>query len=83
MDNFASVDQRSDLIATDEVIQERTVFKMANKQLENMPRDDLKKIHFRAYAVGHFANDLCAACWFTYVLYYVKEVVGLSKYAVG
>jgi Na+/melibiose symporter-like transporter len=31
-----------------------------------------------AYAVGHFNNDLCAAAWFTYVLYYVTDVVKLD-----
>jgi hypothetical protein len=34
-----------------------------------------------AYAVGHFGNDLCAAAWFTYVLYFVKEVVKLDSVA--
>jgi hypothetical protein len=38
-------------------------------------RDALTKLSISAYAVGHFSNDLCAAAWFTYVLYYVKEVV--------
>lgn len=32
-----------------------------------------------AYAVGHFSNDLCAAAWFTYVLFFVKEVVKLDS----
>jgi Na+/melibiose symporter-like transporter len=43
-----------------------------------MKRDGLLKRHLRAYAIGHFNNDLCAAAWFTYVLYYVKDVVGLD-----
>jgi Na+/melibiose symporter-like transporter len=33
--------------------------------------------------VGHLSNDLCAAAWFTYVLYYIKEVVGLSATNAG
>lgn len=43
-----------------------------------MKRDALTKIHKAAYAVGHFANDLQAAVWFTYATYYVKEVIGLN-----
>ncbi len=38
----------------------------------------MQKIHVSAYAVGHLSNDLCAAAWFTYVLYYIQEVVKLS-----
>ena len=45
---------------------------------EKIQRDGLTKISIAGYAVSHFGNDLCAACWFTYVLYYVLEVVGLS-----
>jgi Na+/melibiose symporter-like transporter len=33
--------------------------------------------------VGHFNNDLCATAWFTYVLYYVKEVIRLSPSDAG
>ena len=50
---------------------------------DQIQRDGLSKIHFAAYAVGHFNNDLCAACWFTYVLYYVKDVVKLPDYISG
>jgi Na+/melibiose symporter-like transporter len=38
----------------------------------------LGSIEIAAYAVGHFSNDLCAAAWFTYVLFFVKEVVKLD-----
>lgn len=50
---------------------------------DQIKRDGLTKINYAAYAVGHFCNDLCAACWFTYVLYYVKDVVHLSDYVAG
>ena len=50
---------------------------------EAIKRDGLTNRHFAAYAVGHFCNDLCAAAWFTYVLYYVKEVVHLEDYIAG
>jgi Na+/melibiose symporter-like transporter len=48
-----------------------------------MKRDGLQRRHLSAYAVGHFSNDLCAAAWFTYVLYYVKDVVGLDSTVSG
>lgn len=48
-----------------------------------MKRDALTKISKSAYAVSHFSNDLCAAVWFTYVLYYVKEVIGLDDVISG
>ena len=44
-----------------------------------MARDGIGRIQFAAYSVGHFSNDLCAAAWFTYVLYFVKNVAGLSS----
>ena len=44
----------------------------------DIKRDALENIHISAYAVGHLSNDLCAAAWFTYVLYYIQEVVQLS-----
>jgi len=48
-----------------------------------MKRDALTKFSVAGYAVSHFGNDLCAACWFTYILYYVKEVVVLDDYISG
>ena len=50
---------------------------------DQLKRDGLTKLHFAAYAVGHFCNDLCASCWFTYLLYYVKAVVKLPDYISG
>lgn len=50
---------------------------------DGIKRDALSSRGVAAYAVGHFNNDLCAAAWFTYVLYYVKEVVGLSSVVSG
>lgn len=37
--------------------------------------DGLKKVHIWAYGVGHFINDLVAACWFNYLLYFLNKVV--------
>jgi hypothetical protein len=38
---------------------------------KDIKRDALTSIHISAYAVGHLSNDLCAAAWFTYVLFYI------------
>lgn len=46
-------------------------------------RDDLNKTREWAYSVGHFNNDLCAAMWFVYLVYYVNEVVELSPTVSG
>lgn len=50
---------------------------------ENLKRDGLTRTHVAAYAVGHLCNDLCAAAWFTYVLFFVKEVVMLDSVIAG
>ena len=49
----------------------------------NFKRDALERKHIAAYAVGHLSNDLCAAAWFTYVLYYIKYVVNLNQFYAG
>jgi Na+/melibiose symporter-like transporter len=51
--------------------------------LKNMRRDALGSREVSAYAVGHFCNDLCAGAWFTYVLYYIQDVVGLDPVFAG
>ena len=45
--------------------------------------DDLSKAEIGAYSVGHVLNDLCAACWFTYLLVFLQSAVGLSHSAAG
>ena len=37
----------------------------------------------KAYAVGHFNNDLCASMWFVYLLWYLKDVVELDATLAG
>ena len=37
--------------------------------------DDLSKMDCIAYGVGHFYNDLVAACWFNYLIYFLKNVL--------
>ena len=45
---------------------------------DKMRRDGLRRRHVAAYSVGHFNNDLCAAMWFVYLSWYIKDVVGLD-----
>jgi Na+/melibiose symporter-like transporter len=35
----------------------------------------LSKIHFWAYGLGHFINDLTSACWFNYLFFYLKRIL--------
>ncbi len=41
------------------------------------PHDGLTRCSVAAYALGHVYNDLCAAVWFNYLLFYVTKVVGI------
>lgn len=42
--------------------------------LADLKLDALTQTHIYGYGVGHFLNDLCAACWFNYLLYYLVSV---------
>lgn len=44
---------------------------------------DLSRVEIAAFSVGHVLNDLCAACWFTYLLVFLQSAVGLSHSAAG
>ena len=37
--------------------------------------DSLTKIQIWAYGVGHFINDLVAACWFNYLFFFLQHIV--------
>jgi len=37
--------------------------------------DSLTRTQIIGYGVGHFLNDLAGACWFNYLLYFLKNVV--------
>ena len=44
----------------------------------------LKSRHIASYGVGHHLNDLCAACWFTYLLIYLEsDLIGLTQISAG
>jgi Na+/melibiose symporter-like transporter len=48
-----------------------------------MKRDALTPRHKAAYAVGHLSNDLCAAGWFFYLVYYLNYIVKLTDEQTG
>lgn len=37
--------------------------------------DGLDQMKILGYGVGHFINDLVAACWFNYLFFFLKRVV--------
>lgn len=56
-------------------MQEQTDASKAADQLTDNRYDGLNKTHIWAYGVGHFINDLLAACWFNYLFFFLKKVV--------
>lgn len=51
--------------------------------VDPMIRDGVNKKVLAGYAVGHFANDLCACMWFIYLSYYLLNVVELESHIAG
>eukprot|EP00357_Protocruzia_adherens_P002478 CAMPEP_0114981008 /NCGR_PEP_ID=MMETSP0216-20121206/5297_1 /TAXON_ID=223996 /ORGANISM="Protocruzia adherens, Strain Boccale" /LENGTH=532 /DNA_ID=CAMNT_0002342615 /DNA_START=87 /DNA_END=1685 /DNA_ORIENTATION=+ len=47
------------------------------------PPDGLTRLSISGYAVGHVLNDLCAACWFNYLLYFLTEIIQIGNTAAG
>lgn len=45
--------------------------------------DDLHKQNIYAYSIGHVLNDLTATCWFSFLLYYITDIVQLSPSQAG
>lgn len=39
---------------------------------------ELSRCEVLAYAHGHILNDMCAACWFTYLLVFLESAVGCA-----
>lgn len=37
--------------------------------------DGLDNMKILGYGVGHFINDLVAACWFNFLFFYLKRIV--------
>ena len=53
--------------------------KYENINIKTMQRDGLERSHLGAYSVGHVYNDLCATMWFSYLLYFLQNVIGLGS----
>lgn len=45
--------------------------------------DDLGRNNIYSYGIGHVLNDLTAACWFSFILYYLTDIVEVSKTKAG
>jgi Na+/melibiose symporter-like transporter len=45
--------------------------------------DGLNKVTMGIYGTGHVLNDLAAACWFNYLLYFLAEVLDIGGAAAG
>lgn len=45
--------------------------------------DDLEIKNIYAYSVGHVLNDLVATCWFSFLLYYLTDILLLDKKKAG
>jgi Na+/melibiose symporter-like transporter len=45
--------------------------------------DDLTQMNILAYGMGHILNDLTATCWFSFLLYYLTDIVNISKKKAG
>ncbi|OMJ85964.1 hypothetical protein SteCoe_12596 [Stentor coeruleus] len=56
---------------------------MADTSLLNTKYDGLTTFSTWLYGVGHVLNDLCAACWFNYLLYYIAVVQNQSNAVAG
>ncbi len=66
-----SEEQKDSLISLNEPEADEKADPLRDKRF-----DALGRIHIWAYGVGHFVNDLVAACWFNYLLYFLNKVVG-------
>ena len=45
--------------------------------------DDLKPSNIYAYGIGHVLNDLTATFWFSFLLYYLTDIINLHKNKAG
>ncbi len=50
---------------------------------KNLKRDGLTSGSTSGYAIGHVYNDLCAAAWFNYLLFYVTKVINVPNSIAG
>ena len=61
----------------------KNCLKMSKQFSETHAVDGLSKFTIGIYGTGHVFNDLAAACWFNYLLYYLTEVLEIGSAAAG
>ena len=54
-----------------------------SSSLQSKKFDGLTTFTTWVYGVGHVMNDLCAACWFNYLLYFLANVQKISSGVAG
>lgn len=57
--------------------------KFIDKRASSFQADGLSKLTSGLYITGHVLNDLCAACWFNYLLYFLVNVSQVSNATAG
>lgn len=50
---------------------------------KSLRRDGLNCASTSGYSIGHVYNDLCAAAWFNYLLFYVTNIINVPKNIAG
>ena len=56
---------------------------MSDVLLKKAKYDGLTLFSTWLYGLGHVLNDLCAACWFNYLLYFLVAVQNESSSLAG
>ncbi|CAG9315612.1 MFSD12_2 [Blepharisma stoltei] len=54
-----------------------------NERLVDKKYDGLTEFTIWMYGIGHVMNDLCAACWVNFLMYYIIYVQNLSTVTAG
>lgn len=68
-----NIDSQRSILTEKQANQDHKYYSQQNEE-ENL-FDGLNNIKIFAYGIGHFLNDLMAACWFNYLFYYLKRIV--------
>ena len=67
---------------SDNLIYGEIIFTNSNEKIK-IKGDDLKAINIYGYSIGHVLNDLTASCWFSFLLYYLTDIVSIDKRKAG
>ena len=66
-----------------EILIEGEIISIDSRGKIKVKGDDLKPINIYAYSVGHVLNDLTATCWFSFLLYYLTDIISIDKKKAG